>query len=321
MDTLTSMKVFVRVAQAGSFARAADQLQISRAMVTKHIMSLENRLGLRLLNRTTRRLSLTEVGTAYRERCAQILAEIEEAEMTATQMQTQPRGTLRVTAPTSFGSFHLAPAIADYIRQYPDVEVSMALADRTPDLADEGIDVAVRIGLPDTTSMVARRIAQARMVICGAPAYFQRHGTPRQPQDLVEHNCLRYLYRARDEWEFKSANTMISVPIKGNIESTAGDALRMAAIHGAGLVLQPTYMVGEDLKAGRLLAVMTDYEPVGADIYAFYLHRKHLSNKVRTFVDFLLERYSPRPYWDDWDIRGPSALAAHSTGKPRALAK
>ena len=320
MDKLTGMRVFARVAQAGSFAKAAEQLGMSRAMVTKHVMSLENHLGIRLLNRTTRRLSLTEVGVAYRDRCTQILAEIEEAELAAGQLQTQPRGMLRVTAPTSFGIFHLAPAVADYMRVFPDVEVSLTLNDRILDLADEALDLSIRISVLKDSSLVAQKIAHARTAVCGSPDYLQRHGVPKHPSELVNHNCLRYVYRARDEWDFHGPQGPLTVPVYGTLESTVGDALRLAAINGAGLVFQPTYMVGEDLINGRLQAVLTEYEPQSVDIYAVYLHRKHLSAKVRTFVDFLKARYSPNPYWDEWDrMATPSGANRSAADRKRSV--
>lgn len=301
MDKLTSMKVFVQVARSRGFAKAAEQLGMSRAMVTKHVMNLENTLSVRLLNRTTRRLSLTEVGAAYRDRCTQILAEIEEAEISATQLQTEPRGTLRITSPTSFGIFHLAPAVADYMKAYPDVEVVLSLVDRVMDLAEEGLDLAVRITRTLEPNLIAQRIAHARIVVCGSPEYLDRHGVPTHPVDLQRHNCLRYAYRDTDEWEFTGPEGKIRIHVHGTLEANVGDSLRMAAISGVGLVLQPTYMVGEDLKAGRLRAVLTDYEPLGVDVNAVYLHRKHLSAKVRSFVEFLKARFQPKPYWDEWE--------------------
>jgi DNA-binding transcriptional LysR family regulator len=299
MDKLLSMRVFVQVAHHNSFAKAADYLGISRAMATKHLISLENHLGTRLLNRTTRRLSLTEIGAAYRERCVQILAEIDEAEAIATQLQTEPRGTLRVTSPTSFGIFHLAPAVTDFMKRYPDVEVVLTLSDRILDLAEEGIDLAIRIGRALEPHLIARHIAHTRTVVCGAPTYLGQYGIPQTPQDLAHHNCLRYVYRDTDKWEFIGPDGQITIPVHGTLESNVGDSLRVAAIHGVGLVLQPTYMVGEDIKAGRLVEVLKGYRTPGVDIAAVYLHRRHLSVKVRAFVEFLQQRFQPRPYWDD----------------------
>lgn len=301
MDKLTSMQVFARVAQAGSFAAAAEQLNMSRAMVTKHVAHLENSIGVRLLNRTTRRLSLTEEGRAYRERCVQILEEVEETEAAVSQLSAQPRGTLRLTAPTSFGTYHLAPAAADYMARYPEVDIDLTLFDRWADLAEEGLDLGIRVGRMEDSNLIARPLAQARMVVCGAPSYFERHGIPEHPEDLVHHNCLRYALRMpQDLWQFHGPDGPVAVRINGNLRSDVGDALRLAALAGLGLVLQPSYMLGKEIKAGRLRVVLPDFEPTPASIYAVYLHRRHLSAKVRTFVEFLQQRFQPRPYWEEW---------------------
>ena len=301
MDKLTSMQVFTQIAKAKTFAGAAEQLGMSRAMVSKHVLRLENSLGVRLLNRTTRRLSLTEVGTAYYERCVQILAEVEETELAVTQLNSEPRGTLNIDSPTSFGTFHLAPAIAEFIHLYPDMKVKLTLTDRAVDLAEEGLDVAIRVGkLPDS-SLIARKLAPARMAVCGSPEYLKRRGVPQHPDDLKNHNCLLYSLRTpQNEWQFNVSGREYSVRVSGNLKSHVGDSLRLAAIHGLGLILQPTYMVGKDLRSGKLQAVLADYEPTAKDINAVYLHRRHLSAKVRTFVDFLQARFQPTPYWDEW---------------------
>jgi DNA-binding transcriptional LysR family regulator len=296
MNDFMSMKAFVEVAQRGSFARAAQTLGLSRAMVTKHIRQLEDNLGARLLNRTSRQLSLTEVGIAYRARCLQILADVEEANSAATQSNSQPSGVLRVTAPPSFGTFHLAPAVAAYIAAYPQVEIAMTLSDRNVDLAEEGQDLAIQVGILPDSNLIAHRIAHAEMIVCGAPAYFQRRGIPDTPEELANHDCLRYATHSlhHDRWEFVLPQGTVGVPVRGPLTSNTGDVLRIAAIHGLGLVLQPTYMVGEDLETGLLQAVLGNYEAVGIDINAIYLHRKHLSAKVRTFVEFLKSHFATR---------------------------
>lgn len=294
MNDFMNMKAFVAVAQQGSFARAAQALGLSRAMVTKHIRQLEDNLGARLLNRTSRQLSLTEVGTAYRERCVQILADVEEANSAATQMSSRPTGVLRVTAPPSFGTFHLAPAVAAYIAAYPQVEVAMTLSDRNVDLAEEGQDLAIQVGVLPDSNLIAHKIAHAKMIVCGAPAYFQRRGIPNTPEELANHDCLRYATHSlhHDRWEFVLPQGTLGVPVRGPLTSNTGDVLRIAAIHGLGLVLQPAYMVGEDLKVGQLQTVLRNYEAVGIDISAIYLNRKHLSAKVRTFVEFLKSHFA-----------------------------
>jgi DNA-binding transcriptional LysR family regulator len=302
MDRLASMRVFAEVARTGTFAAAAERLQMSRAMATKHIMRLENALGVRLLNRTTRRLSLTEVGRAYLDRCVQILAEVEEAEQAVTQLSSRPRGVLKLTAPVNFGAFHLARAAAAYMQRYPDVKIEITLHDRFVDLIEEGIDLAIRISahLSDS-SYIARELATARRVVCASPEYLDRHGVPQIPEDLVHHNCLRYGFLLpADEWPFCGPDGVYTLRVSGNLKANVGDPLRVAAIQGLGLVMQPTYMVGLDIKEGRLKVVLSDYEAPGVAVYGVYPHRKHLSEKVRSFVDFLVERFHPHPYWDDW---------------------
>jgi len=302
MDKLTSMLVFTKVAKAGSFASAAKELGLSRAMATKHVMQLENGLGIRLLNRTTRNLSLTEVGMVYLERCLQILDEMEEMEIAVTRLQTEPRGTLKVNATPFFGAYHLAPAIAAYMEAFPDVNVELVLQAGYIDLIEEGFDLAIHLDEMRDSSLIARKLGSSQRIVCGSPGYFKRHGIPKTPDDLRRHNCLiNSSLPPRDQWQFSipGGETTV-VKVTGNMEANVADALRMAAISGLGLVLLPTYMVGQDIRKGRLNPVLTDYVPAPLEIHAVYPHRKHLSAKVRTFVDFLSERFHPKPYWEDW---------------------
>ncbi|MGX2038923.1 LysR substrate-binding domain-containing protein [Methylocaldum sp. MU1018] len=302
MDKLTSMLVFTKVAKAGSFASAAKELGLSRAMATKHVMQLENGLGIRLLNRTTRNLSLTEVGMVYLERCLQILDEMEEMEIAVTRLQTEPRGTLKVNATPFFGAYHLAPAIAAYMEAFPDVNVELVLQAGYIDLIEEGFDLAIHLDEMRDSSLIARKLGSSQRIVCGSPDYFKKHGIPRTPDDLRKHNCLtNSSLPPRDHWQFSipGGETTV-VKVTGNMEANVADALRMAAINGLGLILLPTYMVGQDIRKGRLSPVLTDYVPAPLEIHAVYPHRKHLSAKVRTFVDFLSERFHPKPYWEDW---------------------
>jgi DNA-binding transcriptional LysR family regulator len=307
MDKLTSMVVFTRVAKAGSFASAAKELGLSRAMATKHVMQLENSLGIRLLNRTTRNLSLTEVGVVYLERCLQIIDDIEETELAVTRLQTEPRGTLKVNATPFFGAYHLAPAIAAYLDSYPDVNIELVLQTGHVDLIDEGFDLAIHLGDLNDSSLIARKLGSSQRLVCGSPSYFKQHGIPQTPDDLKKHNCLiNWSMPPRDQWQFTEADSRTATVVKvtGRLQANVADALRISAINGIGLVLLPTYMVGQDLRKGRLQAVLTDYEPAILEIHAIYPHRKHLSAKVRTFVDFLHERFQPKPYWEDWAAQG-----------------
>ncbi len=274
---------------------------ISRAMASKHINHLENRLDVRLLNRTTRHLSLTEVGIAYRDRVNSILAELEETELAVTQLHSEPRGILKIMAPPSFGSFHLARAISDYNDLYPDVEIEMVITDRMPDLVDEGMDMAIYVGSLHDSSLIARKIATTRIVVCAAPTYLAENGIPKQPMDLIHHNCLTFSLKIPlNEWGFMIDGKETTVQVSGNFKSNVGDAVRIAAIQGCGLVQLPTYMVGLDIQSGRLQPVLGQFESPGKPIHAIYIHRRHLSTKVRTFVDFISDRFQPTPYWDTW---------------------
>ena len=302
MDKLTSMLVFSKVAKAGSFAAAAKELGLSRAMATKHVMQLENGLGIRLLNRTTRNLNLTEVGSVYLERCLQILDDMEEMELAVTRLQTEPRGILKVSATPFFGSYHLAPAIGAYMEMYPDVQVDLTLQSNYADLIEEGFDLAIHLDELQDSSLIARSLGTSQRVVCGSPAYFKKHGVPASPEELKNHNCLiNQSLTPRDHWQFNSpGGETIVVKVNGSLHANVADALRIAALSGLGLVILPTYMVGQDIRKKRLQAVLTDYVPAPLEIHAVYPHRKHLSAKVRTFVDFLHDRFHPKPYWEEW---------------------
>lgn len=301
MDKLTSMQVFATVARLGSFSAAAEELGISRAMASKYLGYLEEQLNVRLLNRTTRQLSLTEVGMAYRDRVMAILDDIAETELAVTQLQTEPRGTLKILSPPSFGSFHLARALRDYKDRYPDVKVELILTDRTPELFEEGIDLAICLGELDDSSLIARQLATTRIVVCGAPDYLQEYGVPQHPSELEEHNCLSLLPRSPlAEWKFLIDGKRVNLYPAGNFHANTADPLRIAAINGCGLVQLPSYIVGLDIKAGRLQPVLEDYEPPELPLSIVYIHRRHLSTKVRTFVDFICDRFQPKPYWDSW---------------------
>ena len=302
MDKLTSMLVFTKVAKAGSFAAAAKELGLSRAMATKHVMQLENGLGIRLLNRTTRHLNLTEVGAVYLERCRQILDDMEEMELAVTRLQTEPRGLLKVSATPFFGSYHLIPAISAYMEVYPDVHVDLTLQTSYVDLIEEGFDLAIQLDDLQDSSLIARSLGTSQRVVCGSPAYFKKFGTPKSPEELRNHNCLVNLSLApRDQWQFNiPGGETMTIKVQGTLQANVADALRIAALSGLGLVILPTYMVGQDIRKSRLQAILTEYVPAPLEIHAVYPHRKHLSAKVRTFVDFLHDRFHPKPYWDDW---------------------
>lgn len=298
------MRVFLQVARLGSFSAAAEQLHMSKAMVSKHISYLEEHLNVRLLNRTTRHISLTEYGIMYRDRVDVILEELEQTEQAVTQMSAEPGGTLRIMAPNSFGSFHLTRAIAQYRKKYPKVNIDLMFTTGTPDFIGEALDLAIRIGQLKDSNQVARKLSQSRLVVCGSPDYLNKQGTPAEPEDLLTHNCLVYSPRSPlGAWPFTTASGPITVRVKGDVKANQADALRIAAIRGCGLVQLPTYMVGLDLKAGRLKLVLEEFEPPARPIYAVYLHRYNLSAKVSTFVDFLYDLYNPIPYWENWAVK------------------
>lgn len=301
MNSIQSVRVFLAVARHGGFTAAAEETGISKAACSKHVARLETELGVRLLNRSTRSVSLTEAGAAYRDRMRDILAEIDETEAAVAELNTEPRGQLRVMAPISYGSFHLARAIAEFQTRYPRVAIDLVLVDRPADLVEEGIDVAIHVGdLPDSNT-VARVLAHVRVVVCGAPDYLKRAGVPESPEQLAQHNCLVYAPRhPAGTWQFRAGGRHLEVAVSGNFRSTAGEALRIAAVQGCGLVQLPTYMVGLDIQAGRLAPVLEAFEPQPRPITALFLHRRYLSAKVRAFVDFLQERYQPVPYWEQW---------------------
>ncbi len=293
MDTLTSMRVFTAVAGAGSFTGAADRLDMSRAMVSKYVINLEEHLGTRLLNRTTRRLSLTESGSAYYERCLQIISDVQEAEQAASQLTTKPRGTLKITMPVAF---RLGPVITDYLHLYPEVKLDISLSDRYVDLIEEGFDLAIRIGTLPESRLIARKLGVARSIVCASPAYLKQRGSPTQPADLTNHSCLGYTYtNSGNEWHLKNKDIEEVIHIAGTIKANNGDMLRLAALNGAGLIFLPLFIVEEDLQAGRLVQVLSDYTSAEFGIYAVYPSRKHLSAKVRTFVDFFVGQLSAMP--------------------------
>ena len=290
MDKLTSMNVFVRVAKAGSFAGAARDLNISRAMATKHIMSLESTLDTRLFNRTTRSLSLTEVGLSYLERCQQVLLDVDEMEAAVTHLQSEPRGLLKISAPPVIGATHIAPALAEFLKLHDDLAVEIILQGSQVDLIDEGVDIAIYLGKLEDTSLVARKLASSGLVVCGSPAYFERYGIPNEPEDLIHHSCLvNWAIAPRDKWKFKGVLGEREVKVTGRMQANVADPIRMAADDGLGMVMLPKYIVGRDIEKGKLQVVLEEYSIAPLDIHAVYPHRKYLSAKVRDFLEFLQE--------------------------------
>lgn len=299
MDKTVEMGVFARTVEVGSFSGAGRLLKLTPSAVSKQISRLEDRLGARLFNRTTRQLNLTEEGRAFYERCTRILADIEEAERAVTDLHDTPRGALRITATTGFTKRQVVPLIPEFLDLYPHVRVELELNDRQVDLIAEGIDVAIRIGeLPDS-SLVARKLGVNRRIVCAAPSYLDKHGTPETPEELFSHNCLTFSASPRfNDWEFQGPEGVRTIRVSGNFEANHTEALYDAVLAGIGLARLATYLVGPDIKAGRLIPVLKDYAREKTAIYALYPHRRHLSAKVRAFMDYLGEKFTPTPPWE-----------------------
>lgn len=294
MDRLTAMEAFVRVVEAGSFVAAADRLGLSTSSLSRLVADLEQHLGARLLNRTTRRLSLTESGQAYYERCVTLLADVAEAEAVAGQSAAQARGTLRLTCSYSMAEQTVAPAIAAFVKRHPAVKFELIVSDRIVDLIEEGFDLAIRVGSVGSDRLVARRLGSMQLVLCAAPAYLERQGTPASPADLPRHNALTYAYSASPRvWRFTdAAGTPYDVRVTGNLHANSGDALRAAAIAGLGILYEPDFLVGSALRTGQLVRLLPDYTGAGGDIWAVYPSRRHLSLKVRLFVDHIAAAFA-----------------------------
>jgi DNA-binding transcriptional LysR family regulator len=289
MDRLTSLTAFVRVVDNGGFSAAGRKLNMSTTMVSNHIQALEERLGARLLNRTTRKVSLTEIGKTYYDRCTQILADIEQADNIAGAMQSTPRGTLRVHTATHIVQF-VAPVVAAFLSAYPEVKVDLGMGEREIDLIDEGVDVAVRLTPPIESSLIVRSLATWRHVLCCSPGYIEKHGRPAQLSELADHNCLRHTNYPYDEWRFLDRKgAPASVRVSGNLISNSGETLRRAGLEGLGIFLAPGFLIRDDLDEGRFVRLLPEYRPVELSMNAVYPHRHHLSVKVRTFIDLLVQ--------------------------------
>ena len=300
MESLSDIAVFVQVIDSGSFTAAAGKLNLSKSVVSKYVTRLEDHLGAQLLNRTTRRLNLTEAGRALYESSRRGLEEIEEAKAEVSRLQGTPRGTLRLNTPMSFGILHIAPIIPDFLKLYPELSIDMNLEDRKVDLIEEGFDLAIRISELSDSSLVARRLGPCRHVICATPEYLQRNGAPRTADDLREHNVITFKYQdTPSEWQLLSTERNVtSVPVSGTIQMNNSLALREALLNNAGITLTPTFIVGDDIKSGKLQTVLSQYNLLELSIFAVYHRRRHMSPKVRAFIDFLANRISDVPYWD-----------------------
>ncbi len=299
MDRLAAMQVFVEVVERGSFSAAAERLGVSGTAVSKSVAQLEAHLCARLLNRTTRRVSLTDAGRSYLERCRAILRDVEEAESAAAQVAVAPRGHLLVSAPSSFGAMYLGPALSDFLARFPGVTIDLSLSDRFVDVVQEGFDVAIRIAKLEDTSLVARLIAPCRRVCCATPAYLDSHGRPGSAAELAAHRCLLNSNSPRPGvWELDRAGKRESVEVSGPLSTDAGQVLHCAVLDGLGIALLPTFYVGPDLRAGRLEVVLPEYTHPDIGIHALFASRRYLSAKTRSLVEFLVVRFAGVPVWD-----------------------
>jgi DNA-binding transcriptional LysR family regulator len=289
MDRMASLTAFVRVVESGSFSAAARRLDLSPTMVSNHVQALENALGVRLLNRTTRRVSLTDIGREYYERCSQILAELDEADRAVSALQMKPRGQLRVHCHPAIVRF-IAPIVTVYLRDNPEVSIDLRLGDPMIDLLEEGFDLAIRPYLPPDSSLMVRQLAGWRHVLCCSPAYLETRPAPRSPADLADHNCIRYaFYPFGDEWHFiDPAGKPVVVRVAGNLVTTSSLVSRTAGLVGSGLLLSAPFVVHEELAAGSLVRLLPDYQTPEFPIAAVYPHRRYLAAKVRVFIDALV---------------------------------
>jgi DNA-binding transcriptional LysR family regulator len=303
MERLDEMMTFAKVVETKSFSAAALALKTSKSLVSKQVSSLESALGVRLLNRTTRRMGLTEIGAAYYEHCARIAQEIDAAGQTVTQLQAEPRGVLKVTSPVIFASLHLAPALQPFLTRYQHVEVEIDASDRMVDLVEEGYDLAIRITDQPAPAMIARRIAPVRWVTCASPAYLERHGTPRTLQDLSQHQCLLYqgMPALRHSWRFRSGNKDVTLNVPSRCRVNNSEVLLQLALDGMGIIMFPTYVLGQHLKSGRLKQILADsVANPDTSLYATYLPNRYMQPKVRTFIDHLMAHFGDEPEWDQF---------------------
>ncbi len=299
MDKFREMQSFAAVVAAGSFVGAADALATSKAAVSRHVADLEQRLGVRLLHRTTRKLSLTDDGQTFHNRCMEILAAIDEAEGALSSRSAEASGSLRISAPVTFGILHLGQLWGAFLERNPKVTLDVSLSDRTVDLVEDGFDLAIRISGALDPSMIGRKLASTRMVLCASPQYLAQRGMPVKPQDLTEHAVISYTYwSSRDEWKFDGPEGPVSVKTHPRIHANSGDTCRAAALQHQGIILQPNFLVQQDLRSGALQEIMPRYQSLELGIYAIYASRRQLPLKLRHMIDFLVDAFR-RPAWEE----------------------
>lgn len=294
MDRLKCMLVFVKVTDCGSFAAASEVLNLSPQMVGKHISMLEEHLGTRLLNRTTRRQNLTEVGRMFYERCKVVLAAADEAEAVAQEMTAMPRGVLRVNAPVTFGAYGMSPLVVDYMRHYPDVQVELTLSDRYVDLVDEGFEAVIRIGPLADSALIARKLKPYQLIACASPRYLAEFGTPVRPEELIDHQCLGYTYWSRSsekEWTFTKGGKQHAAEVNSRLQSNNATALLSAALSGGGIILGAEVVLASYIASGQLIQVLADYQAPAREMHLLYSPNRYPTQKLRRFIDAVMAEY------------------------------
>jgi DNA-binding transcriptional LysR family regulator len=299
-DRLNGMRVFAQVVEAKSFSAAADKLAMSKSLASRHVSALERSLSVKLLNRSTRRLSLTEAGALFYEHCARIVQEAELAEQRLTRTQSEPAGLVRVTAVPAFAVRHVLPALADFYQKYPKIQVKLFCSNRALDLGDEGFDLGIRVSFDPAPNLVARKLAANRSVLCASPAYLKRHGVPRRIEDLRKHECVLFPAIApKGVWTLRRDRRRYSVQVAGVLETDEMDVVRAAVVAGLGISFLPVYMAGDALQQGQLVPLLRQFQIVPESaIYLVYLPNRTLSSRVRALIDFLVERFGPTPSWE-----------------------
>jgi len=291
MDRLSAMHIFVRIVQQGSFSAVADEMGLSQSSVSKKVSALEDYIGSRLINRSSRQIVLTEVGTNYYEQCLGILERVDKAETQAKEFTSDPAGLLKVTLPTTFGRLHVVPYLSDFMNQYPKIKVDLKLLDHKVDLVTEGIDLALRIGELQDSSLVATTLGHSRRIVVASQAYLKRNGTPKHPSELVGHNCLVYsLLSSVNSWQLREQGKDIVVQVQGDFQANNGDVLQEMALQDKGIAFLPSWLIKQDVQAGRLIEILSEFSPAPMPIYALYPKDRYMPLKVRFFIDFLKKR-------------------------------
>jgi len=307
MDQFAAMRAFVKVVETGGFSEASRQLDLAVSSVTRQVNSLEAMLNTQLLNRSTRSITLTQRGRQYYEKVVRILQDVEEANVCVMEGEDIPRGLLKVSMPVAFGRLHVAPILHDFLKQCPEVKVELRLSDGLANLVEDDLDMVIRIGNLDRsgTTLIVHKLAAHTRLVCGSPNYFKQHGKPQHPNDLVHHNCLLFAYSIGSSiWQFQRDSEIYEVKVDGSVVANNSEVLHQGCLDGTGLILMPTWLIGEDIRLGRLQAVLTDFQvhpqaELDMGIYALYLPNRRHSLRVKMFIDFLVKRFGSPPYWEE----------------------